>query len=92
MGYMGFGMRKEVYTRKPKTAFKKLKAIYGDHLEDLKIKSKNQVSPLSEADKQYLKEKVKRELMEESVYNFLIFAGTLIICILAFYFAFKIIN
>ncbi|GAB5524786.1 MAG: hypothetical protein Roseis2KO_26580 [Roseivirga sp.] len=25
MGYMGFGMRKEVYTRKPKKAFKKMK-------------------------------------------------------------------
>jgi hypothetical protein len=25
MGYMGFGMRKEVYTRKPKEAFKKIK-------------------------------------------------------------------
>lgn len=31
MGYMGFGMRKEVYTRKPKAAFKKLKKIYGKH-------------------------------------------------------------
>ena len=26
---MGFGMRKEVYTRKPKTAFKKIKTVYG---------------------------------------------------------------
>ena len=30
MGYMGFGMRKEVYTRKPKTAFKKVKKMYGE--------------------------------------------------------------
>ncbi|MCE7990542.1 MAG: hypothetical protein HEP71_01125 [Roseivirga sp.] len=28
MGYMGFGMRKEVYKRKPKKAFKKVKAAY----------------------------------------------------------------
>lgn len=28
MGYMGFGMRKEVYKRKPKEAFKKLKPYY----------------------------------------------------------------
>ncbi|MDN5211306.1 hypothetical protein QQ020_04565 [Fulvivirgaceae bacterium BMA12] len=33
MGYMGFGMRKEVYTRKPKPAFKKIKKIYGKHLD-----------------------------------------------------------
>ena len=30
MGYMGFGMRKEVYKRKPKESFKKLKKIYGN--------------------------------------------------------------
>lgn len=30
MGYMGFGMRKEVYTRKPKEAFKKIKGAYGN--------------------------------------------------------------
>ncbi|TRX59039.1 hypothetical protein FNH22_10950 [Fulvivirga sp. M361] len=30
MGYMGFGMRKEVYTRKPKEAFKRLKQIHGE--------------------------------------------------------------
>ena len=32
MGYMGFGMRKENYSRKPKKAFKKLKEVYGDNL------------------------------------------------------------
>lgn len=30
MGYMGFGMRKEVYARKAKKAFSKLKDVYGD--------------------------------------------------------------
>jgi hypothetical protein len=30
MGYMGFGMRKEVYARKPKEAFKKLKQVHGE--------------------------------------------------------------
>lgn len=30
MGYMGFGMRKEAYTRKPKAAFKKVKKVYGE--------------------------------------------------------------
>jgi len=30
MGYMGFGMRKEVYTRKPKKPFQKQNELYGD--------------------------------------------------------------
>lgn len=33
MGYMGFGMKKENYTRKPRKAFKHLKKLYGDRLE-----------------------------------------------------------
>ena len=30
MGFMGFGMRKEVYKRKPKESFKRIKEIYGN--------------------------------------------------------------
>lgn len=33
MGYMGFGLRKEDYKRKPKTVFNKQKELYGDKLE-----------------------------------------------------------
>lgn len=35
MGYMGFGIRKEDWSRKPKEAFKKAKDLYGNHLERL---------------------------------------------------------
>jgi hypothetical protein len=37
MGYMGFGMRKEDYTRKPKESFKTIKRIYGDNLDIPKV-------------------------------------------------------
>lgn len=33
MGYMGFGLRKEDYKRKPKTVFNRQKELYGDKLE-----------------------------------------------------------
>lgn len=36
MGYMGFGMNKAVYTRKPKKSFSHLKNVYGEKLEMLK--------------------------------------------------------
>jgi ribosomal protein S12 len=36
MGYMGFGMNKAVYTRKPKKPFSHLKKVYGEKLEMLK--------------------------------------------------------
>ena len=48
MGYMGFGMRKEDYKRKPKRAFSKLKEIYGEdvNLPKSNIDSK-QTGPIS---------------------------------------------
>lgn len=35
MGYMGFGMRKADWERKPKEAFKKATELYGNTLADL---------------------------------------------------------
>jgi hypothetical protein len=40
MGYMGFGMRKEDYTRRPKKSFNKIKKIYGEDLNLPKVKGK----------------------------------------------------
>ena len=34
MGYMGFGMKKEVYTRKPRKAFSRLKKVYKNELNN----------------------------------------------------------
>ena len=39
MGYMGFGMRKEVYTRKPKRAFEKIKKAYEQEIKKSASKS-----------------------------------------------------
>ncbi|MFA0960259.1 hypothetical protein AB9P05_00475 [Roseivirga sp. BDSF3-8] len=33
MGYMGFGMRRIDYTRKPKKLFAAYKEVYGEHIE-----------------------------------------------------------
>jgi len=41
MGYMGFGMKKEVYTRKPKDAFNKIKTYGNDRASD---RSKSQAT------------------------------------------------
>jgi hypothetical protein len=89
MGYMGFGMRKEVYTRKPKTSFGKIKEIYGDHLERYSIK-KGQ-GEWSEKDKEdfkaFVKKKIKSEQLQESTYNAIIFTIIIIIVGYAIYLA-----
>ena len=76
MGYMGFGMRKEVYTRKPKTSFGQMKKIYGDHLEDFH-KRKHPAHEWSGRDKaefrKFITKKIKRNNVQEGLFNYIIF-------------------
>ena len=53
MGYMGFGMRKEVYTRKPKKVFDTYKREFGpgSSLDEGYIPPKDYESPLEEYDR-----------------------------------------
>ena len=64
MGYMGFGMRKEVYTRRPKTSFSKMKKIYGDHMEDFH-KSKKVKNEWSEKDKEEFKRFITNKIKKK---------------------------
>ncbi len=92
MGYMGFGMRKEVYTRKPKSSFGKLKKIYGEHLENYgHIKKEKGVwSEKDKADfRRMVTNKIRNQRIEESTYNFVIFISLLTIVGFAIYFALK---
>lgn len=90
MGYMGFGMRKEVYTRKPKTSFSKMKKIYGDHLENFH-KSKAVKNQWSEQEKEefkaYVTKKIKNENIAESLLNLIVYVGITVIVGMAIYFA-----
>ena len=90
---MGFGMRKEVYTRKPKTSFSKMKKIYGDHMEDFH-KSKAPKSEWSEKDKEEFKRmvtnKIKQSNVSESMYNTIIYFALLVIIGISIYLAFNL--
>jgi len=85
-------MRKEVYTRKPKTSFSKMKKIYGDHLEDFH-KSESVQNQWSEKDKEEFKafvtKKIKNDNVMEAVVNLIVYVGLTIIIGLAIYFAFS---
>ncbi len=92
MGYMGFGMRKEAYTRKPKTSFSKMKKIYGDHLEDFH-KSKKNLNRWSDKDKEafkaYVTKKIQRDNVMENILNLIAFMGIVAIVGLSIYFAWR---
>jgi len=63
MGYMGFGMNKKVYTRKPKQAFSKLKSIYGQELRIRTISTSKTTQKLSEREKNKIRIDVKRKYL-----------------------------
>lgn len=92
MGYMGFGMRKEVFTRKPKTSFSKMKKIYGDHMEDFH-KSKTPKKAWSEKDKEDFKRMVTKRIQQsnmlEGFSNAFIYLATASIVGIAIYLAFS---
>ena len=92
MGYMGFGMRKEVYTRRPKTSFSKMKKIYGDHLEDFRA-NKTAKGEWSDKDKEEFKrivaDKIKRHNALEGLGNAVVFMLILVIVAFAIYLAFS---
>ena len=54
MGYMGFGMKKETYARKPRKIFKHLKNIYGD----LSLPLANDMLPFLKKDKKNISDKL----------------------------------
>lgn len=81
MGFMGFGMRKENYKRKPKVAFKKLKSIYGDKLEDYYRLNKKTFDQLEDIDRSEIKRQVRDEIISEGLLNNSIFIIILVVLI-----------
>lgn len=80
MGYMGFGMRKEVYTRKPKQPFVKLRKLYEAELNSNKPISKTNIPRFTSQQvkdaKIAVREKIKKQKIKETIALILI----LIVC------------
>lgn len=86
MGYMGFGMRKEDYQRKPKASYHKVKKVYGDHLENykaLKGASGKWTEKEKKEFKNFVKQKLKKRTLLEGTYNALVFILLLVIVLFA---------
>ncbi len=63
-GYIGSGNNLQVFTRRGKPSFAKLKQIYGDHLEDFKTKNPKhtEVQKISRERKDQIKANAKKAL------------------------------
>ncbi|MEO1049860.1 MAG: hypothetical protein AAFX87_04525 [Bacteroidota bacterium] len=83
MGYMGFGMRKEVYQRKPKAAFENVKSAVGN--SSSKSKETYRYKQY-ESDTQYrIKTKLKRQKRKSTIYLSLIGLGSIVLLSSIFY-------
>lgn len=67
MGYMGFGMRKEVYTRKPRQPFKKQRERFKKELGRWSIQSGQSKSSISKAEIEKIKQKIRSDLREQVI-------------------------
>jgi hypothetical protein len=88
-------MRKEVYTRKPKASFSRIKEVYGDHLERF-AKLKREGREWSEKDKEelkaFVKKRINREQLQENTFNAIIFIIIIFIVGYAMYMAYKVLE
>lgn len=84
MGYMGFGMRKEVYQSKPKKAFEKLKKYY--EKEAKSSRSKDLILSSFKL-KQHRKEQIRKRIQRQQMMQiWLSIAATLVVMAAVVYF------
>lgn len=67
MGYMGFGMRKEVYTRKPKQPFVKLRKLYEIELSHKKRGLKDNSKKFTRAQIEEVKSNIRKKIKRETI-------------------------
>lgn len=67
MGYMGFGMRKEVYTRKPKQPFVKLRKLYEIELSHKKSGLKDNSKKFTRAQIEEVKSNIRKKIKRETI-------------------------
>ena len=73
MGYMGFGMRKEAYTRKPRVPFEKIKSIL-DAEWGLKGQNGKTVSrPFTKEMRNALRKKLQEQAKKRTIRRFIAF-------------------
>lgn len=91
--YIGSGNRTDTFNRKPEVPFKKLKAIYGDQLEnfiDLELEPGVKTILLTEEEREHIKSKVRSIVERERLTSIVSFIASVVVLVilisLVFYF------
>ncbi len=85
-GYMGFGMRKEVYSRKPKKIHSRIKQLYGEKLDkhwDTKYQTKPALKELSEAERNLIKQEIRASVKKENRKKFILIVFSLVLTVIS---------
>lgn len=83
MGYMGFGMKKDVYTWRPKKIFSRLKKHYKiEYKKGLYIKSTSISKKQREKIKQNIRSEIRSQNIKIAFFTFFIFIGLVALIIL----------
>lgn len=93
--YIGSGNRTDTFNRKPQVPFKKLRAMYGDELENFITSEKESVIiaiELTEEERGQLKNKVRGILKQERQTSILSFIATISILIILIFLVFYFYN
>ncbi|MEM6523342.1 MAG: hypothetical protein AAGF85_17590 [Bacteroidota bacterium] len=92
MGYLGFGLRKEVYQRKGKKPFRKVRDIYGENMESIPNRSNHKPSnDLSEIFT-YNAKKNKRNRIRNWFFNTFITLALTVFILFVFHYVFGILD
>ncbi len=79
MGYMGFGMRKEVYSRKPKKPFIKLRKLYESEISKEKKQKINTESRFTKEEVEIVKSRIRRKIKKENIRDRILYISIVLI-------------
>ena len=86
MGYLGFGLRKEVYERKGKEPFRKVRDVYGDNMEDIPNRTNQKPTDNLEEILEFNAAKNSKNRLRAIFFNtFIVLAGAVFILFLLLY-------
>jgi hypothetical protein len=83
MGYMGFGMRKEAYTRKPRKAFKHLKRLLETELYNKTNSGRVDHQRLTKDQINQAKEKIRTDIIRQKKRELIVTIFSILISLVA---------
>lgn len=83
---MGFGMRKEVYSRKPKKPFVKLRKLYKTEISKTKEQKTNSQSKFTKAQVEAVKSRIRKKIKRDNIRDRILYFFIVLILFMLLFF------